>query len=194
MAPNWLKDARFYALLLLWALCIASTVHSALLLPTLPNPMATHFSSSGDPNGYSSPQSFTALWIGLVWGMAVLFAASVWLSKTPVRWLNLPGKEELDEAGRLVPLLKSISTLLIINGSLIIAVLWAIFALTAIANLTQPVKLPSGAVLGPVIAIILAEVLLVAGMLGLVIKEQRNIPEGEGTTDSQASGLIREAN
>jgi len=190
MPPNWLKDTSLYALLLLLAASIGSTTHAALLLPSLPNPMATHFDTSGQPNGYSSPQSFIGLWIGLTWGLAAVFGPSVFLPRAPLDYLSLPGKEELNAAGRLIPLLKTIAVMLIVDGTLIIAVLWAIFATTAIANLSRPVLLPVGAVIGPVIAIIAAEVLVVGGILHMTMRERRKAREGP-RTDPDDSALIR---
>lgn len=192
MTLSILRDLRLWALLLLLGVCIGSSAHCGVLLPQMPNPMATHFNGNGTPNGWSSPSEFAGLWLGLTWGFAVLFAGiAVWLPRASegcvTNYVNLPGKQDIIRNGNLNPVLKTMSWMIAIDGAAIAALLWTIFALTAEANLSVPVVLPSGAIIGPVVGIIVFEIGFVATLFIVSNNARKAKPPTEGKADDQTA-------
>lgn len=175
------REPRIYTSILLIGVLAGMTAHAVILRGRMPDPMATHFRSDGTPNGWSSASSFLATWLGIGWGIGgVLLTLSVVMPFCPDTAVNLPDKEVfISVPGSVTRLLKAISALLLVDTAAIVAVIWVIFALTAQANEVSPPFLPTAAIIGPVAAIIVAEMAFVGGILYLVYKERARIRRAE---------------
>jgi uncharacterized membrane protein len=78
-------------ILLVLVLALLQAVHYA---PLLPEQVATHFNSAGQPDDWSSKSAF--LWMNLLFigGMAVLFVGITSLTKKlPNEWINMPHRD-----------------------------------------------------------------------------------------------------
>jgi serine/threonine-protein kinase len=67
-------------------------VDIAILWPSLPERLATHFGFSGEPNGWSTPAQFVRSTTTLLAVFGVLFVSAGWLERMPDRLINLPNK------------------------------------------------------------------------------------------------------
>jgi serine/threonine-protein kinase len=85
-----LDRAPVTALLLLAALAAVQMAH---YYPLLPERLAVHFGSSGEPNGWSSKTEFVLL-MGAMEAMFVIFglAFAVAMDKVPERYVNIPNR------------------------------------------------------------------------------------------------------
>jgi len=79
------------ALFILIILCI---VQAAYYYPRLPDSVASHFNASGQPDSWSSKDSFVLTNLAMIAGISIvcLGIASL-LRRIPVSWINLPNKD-----------------------------------------------------------------------------------------------------
>jgi uncharacterized membrane protein len=121
-------------LLILIILCVAQ---AAYYYPRLPSSVASHFNVSGQPDSWSSKDSFVLTNLAMIAGTSIvcLGIASL-LRRIPVSWINLPNKDYW-----LAPERKddTLSTLSMDFGWLAcatVALLIAMFQITIMANLS----------------------------------------------------------
>jgi uncharacterized membrane protein len=78
-------------LILLLMLCIA---HAVYYYPLLPDRVASHFGASGQPDAWSSKDSFVKIYFVVIAFIAVLFPGiGLILRKIPASFINLPNKD-----------------------------------------------------------------------------------------------------
>ena len=130
------------ASLLLVALAMVQAAHYG---PLLPDTVATHFNSAGQPNEWSSRASFLIFNLVFVVGMAVVFLVlPPLLSKIPNEWINMPNKDYWLAPERREQSLAAMQSWMEWLGAATIALLLSITQMTIEANLSEPVALAPG--------------------------------------------------
>lgn len=77
--------------IILLALCIAQAVY---YYPLLPDRVASHFGATGQPDAWSSKETFVKIYLVAVTGIAILFPSiGLMLRKIPPSLINLPNKD-----------------------------------------------------------------------------------------------------
>ena len=77
--------------LMLWALCVGYAVYC---YPKMPDEVASHFGTGGQPDGWTSKASFITFYLVFTGLMALMFLGiSFGMSKIPVSLINLPNKD-----------------------------------------------------------------------------------------------------
>jgi uncharacterized membrane protein len=124
-------------ILLLVALALLQAAYYA---PLLPDPVASHFNSAGQPNDWMSRTAFITFNLGMLVGMAALFLGLPPLvSKIPNEWINMPRKEYWLAPERRAETLDTMARWMEWLGVATLALLLAITQLTIEANLSgQP--------------------------------------------------------
>jgi serine/threonine-protein kinase len=126
---------RFPRLLILIciALALLQASHYAALLP---EQIASHFDAAGRADGWSSKNSFLALNLAFVVGMALLFFGVTYLINTvPNDWINLPNKDYWLAPERRAATLNAISAQMEWLAAMTLALLLGMTQLTIQANL-----------------------------------------------------------
>ncbi len=149
-------------------LLLAAGVAQALwFAPALPDPLASHFDFSGDPDGYSSRSTFLIITILVPAALAALF---VWIPsmvrRLPDKLINLPNKDYWLAPERREATLDRLKGWLTWFGAVTVAFLVATFHLALRANLLDPPQLPVGTVwslLGAYLALIAVLTFVLAG-------------------------------
>jgi uncharacterized membrane protein len=86
-------STRHIPTVLFAALLIFFMSEVVVLWPSLPERVATHFNTSGVPNGWSSRSGLVRV-LGLPVALfTALFVAAGWLDRIPARFMNLPRRE-----------------------------------------------------------------------------------------------------
>jgi uncharacterized membrane protein len=82
------------AVSLIVAIDVAIAARIALLWERLPPLMASHFGTSGLPNGWMSRGQFLGFLAAVGGGMTLLFVTSrFWLRISPARYVNMPNRD-----------------------------------------------------------------------------------------------------
>ncbi len=132
-----MKGGRTAAIVLL-VLCAACVGHALHYYPQLPERMASHFDSSGEPDGWSSKTEFITVYLGTAGFTAALFLGSgLLMKKLPDKAMNLPRKDYWLAPGRRKHTLMDISTRLTWLASLTVLLLIDTFHQTIMVNLGQ---------------------------------------------------------
>ncbi|MAT71266.1 MAG: hypothetical protein CMJ58_17280 [Planctomycetaceae bacterium] len=72
-----------------------SVVDTVRLYPQLPQNVASHFDAGGNPNGWGSKQSFVAIMLGTLTGLAALGGVAEWMIRRgPRAMINVPHKDK----------------------------------------------------------------------------------------------------
>jgi len=86
-------SARHVPILLLVALLLWMGAELALVWPSLPPRIATHFNAAGHPNGWSTPGQLVLSMASLFAIFGALFVAAGWLEWLPDALVNIPNKD-----------------------------------------------------------------------------------------------------
>lgn len=122
------------AILLLVALAL---LQAAYFGPQLPDPVASHFNSAGEPNDWMARGAFIAFNLAMLIGMAALFLAlPPLISKVPNEWINMPNKDYWLAPGHRESTLDTMARWMEWLGAATLALLLAITQLTIEANLS----------------------------------------------------------
>ncbi len=121
-------------ILALVALALLLAAHYA---PLLPDPVASHFNSAGQPNDWMSRNGFIAFNLVMLVGMAALFLGlPPLLSKIPNEWINMPRKDYWLAPERRAETLDTMARWMEWLGVATLALLLGITQLTIEANLS----------------------------------------------------------
>ncbi len=86
-----MKRLPLIVFLVLCVLCVAQALY---YYPQLPERVASHFGASGQPDGWSTKQSFLGIYLFTVGLVAVLFlGVQFGMSRIPTTLINLPNKD-----------------------------------------------------------------------------------------------------
>ena len=109
----------------------------------LPEQVASHFDAAGRADGWSSRDSFLALNLAFVVGMALLFlGVTVLINKVPNDWINLPNKDYWLAPERRAATLDAISGQMEWLAAATVALMLGLTQLTIQANLESAPALP----------------------------------------------------
>lgn len=85
------RRTAFTVFLLIWALC---TAHALYYYPKLPDRVAQHFGSSGEPDAWGSKMEFVIIYMATVFFTAGIFLGiGLALPKIPNWAINIPNKD-----------------------------------------------------------------------------------------------------
>ncbi len=142
---------------LIWILSLALlAIQAFYYYSQLPEEIASHFDSSGQPDGFSGKTEFYILWI------IILFSVNIWVSLTnlivkqiPPEYINIPNKkywlENEERKNRLVQILfSSLGMIFIATNILLIMV----FHQIVISNLGGEFDLNVSAIIIPYLFVI----------------------------------------
>ena len=86
-----MRNISLLVFIILLLLCIG---HAAYYYPLLPDRVASHFGASGQPDAWSSKESFVKIYFFVIAFIAVLFPGiGLILGKIPASLINLPNKD-----------------------------------------------------------------------------------------------------
>lgn len=121
-------------ILLLIALAL---LQAAFYAPRLPDPVASHFNSAGQPNDWMARNAFLAFNLVMLIGMAALFLViPPLISRVPNEWINMPRKDYWLAPERRAATLEQMARWMEWMGAVTVAFLLAITQLTIEANLS----------------------------------------------------------
>jgi len=88
------RPDRSLPTLLIWAFVVLAVLQAVYYYPKMPESMATHFASGGQPNGWSNRTSYVFL-NGLMQALMVAFGFGLaWvIRRLPSRFVNIPHRE-----------------------------------------------------------------------------------------------------
>jgi uncharacterized membrane protein len=122
------------ALFILIILCI---VQAAYYYPRLPDSVASHFNASGQPDSWSSKDSFVFTNLAMIAGISIVCLGIVsLLRRIPVSWINLPNKDYWLAPERKDDTLSTLSVQFGWLACATVALFIAMFQLTILANLS----------------------------------------------------------
>lgn len=126
------------AVIVLLLLCAACVGHAMYYSPRLPERMASHFGSSGEPDGWSSKTEFITVYLGTAgFTVALFLGAGLLMKKLPDKAMNLPRKDYWLAPERREQTLADVSTRLTWLASLTVLLLIDTFHQTIMVNLGQ---------------------------------------------------------
>ncbi len=127
---------------ILACLCL---VQSLYYVPLLPDPLASHFTGDGVPNGWSSPLGFAAVYLAVVALHWLLFAwLPRFLPRLPERRINLPNKDYWLAPARRAKTLARLGELLGWFGVASLLLALVVVQMVVLANLDPPPRLSPG--------------------------------------------------
>lgn len=121
-------------LLILIILCV---VQAAYYYPRLPSSVASHFNVSGQPDSWSSKDSFVLTNIATIAGISIIcLGIASLLRRIPISWINLPNKDYWLAPERKDDTLSTLSMQFGWLACATVALFIAMFQLTILANLS----------------------------------------------------------
>lgn len=106
---------------------------------SLPALVATHFGAEGQPNGWMARDSHTISQVGItLFVAAVFFALTLWLPRTPDRFVNLPHRDYWLAPARRAETFAWLTGMLFWLGALLQGFLAYVFREVWRANLVTP--------------------------------------------------------
>jgi len=122
-------------LLVLCAVCVGHALH---YYPQLPERIASHFGSSGEPDGWSSKTEFITVYLGTAgFTVALFLGAGLLMKKVPDKAINMPRKDYWLAPERREQTLADVSARLTWLASLTVLLLIDTFHQTIMVNLGQ---------------------------------------------------------
>jgi len=92
---------RKISLAVFLVLCVLSVVQVVYYYPLLPERVASHFGPSGQPDAWSTKQSFITLYLIVMGFLTLVFLGMGFcMSKIPVSLINMPNKDYWLSPGR----------------------------------------------------------------------------------------------
>ena len=117
-------------------LLVASAAHMAIYYPQLPDTLASHFGLSGDPDGWTSKQSFVTIYAVVVAVIGVMFfGLAFFLPKFPESMINVPYREYWLAPERRDESLAAMTEILLWLGNLTLIFIIAVMHLAFETNL-----------------------------------------------------------
>lgn len=127
-----------FATFLLVLLLAGAAWHMIHCYPLLPDTVASHFGGSGQPDGWSSKQSFITVYAVTVAVLGGIFLAIAFaIPKLPKTWVNVPNRDYWLAPERGSESLAAITATLLWLGNATLAFTIAVMHLTFLVNLGQ---------------------------------------------------------
>jgi uncharacterized membrane protein len=124
-----------------------AVVQSGYYYPQLPETVATHFNSAGEPNGWASKTSFFLLYIGMLAIVAGVFLVlPARLASIPLWMVNLPNKKYWLAPARSKESIEIIRREMLVLGCATLIFLICIIQLVIEANVNGTFRLSSSTV------------------------------------------------
>ena len=110
--------------------------------PQLPSTVASHFSSGGRPNGWSSKEGFFGIYLGVfALLLSTFLGLPVLLRRISPAWINLPNRDYWLAPERRDRTVAILGSEMLWFGNATIAFMIAVFELAIRANLPESVRL-----------------------------------------------------
>ncbi|MGA2719124.1 MAG: DUF1648 domain-containing protein [Candidatus Acidiferrales bacterium] len=146
------------------AACAA--VQAVLAFPQLPARMASHFGSSGMPNGWMPKQSFFVVYAAVI-GIAALVGYLVprSIAKKPLERINLPNKEYRLAPERRAETLAFFERYFAWYSCVLLLILVLAMGLAIQANFTSPPRMATGPIVSVIAGFVVFNVAWVVWMI-----------------------------
>ena len=124
-------------------LCLGYLLFVSATASQMPERVAMHFGLTGHADGWASRHGAAAFFIGMGWGVAVLFVVFGSVMKWMPNWtFNLPNRDYWLAPERRAETIEIISRQLTWLASVMVLFFYGLYGLTILANRATPAQLP----------------------------------------------------